>query len=140
MNPQRICRCITAATLLVTVWPALAAHADPAVVAVARTRIGARYQWGAAGPDAFDCSGLVVWVYAQIGVELPHSSQALAAGGQPVTRDDLIPGDVVAFYPNASHVAIYSGDGMVIHAPTAGRPVAEVPLAAAGPFHNARRY
>jgi cell wall-associated NlpC family hydrolase len=116
------------------------AHADPAVVPVARTRIGAPYRWGAAGPDAFDCSGLIVWAYAQIGVTLPHSSQALAAGGQPVPPDQLEPGDVVTFYPNASHAAIYSGDGMVIHASTTGRPVAEVPLAAAGPFHSATRY
>lgn len=116
------------------------AAADPSVVPAARTRIGAPYRWGAAGPDAFDCSGLVVWAYRQIGVELPHSSQALARAGQPVARDELQPGDVIAFYPNASHVAIYSGSGEVIHASTRGRPVAEVPIDAAGPWHSARRY
>lgn len=129
-----------AAAVACSVAVAPPAVAGPDVVPVARTRIGLPYRWGAAGPDAFDCSGLVVWSYQQIGVELPHSSQALAAGGQPVTREDLEPGDVVTFYPNASHAAIYSGDGMVIHASHAAVPVAEVPLAQAGPFHNARRY
>lgn len=116
------------------------AQANPGVVDAARSAIGKPYVWAAAGPNAFDCSGLVVWAYAQVGVQLPHSSQALAVGGQPVARDDLEPGDVVTFYPNASHAAIYSGDGLVIHASRAGRPVAEVPLPQAGPFHNARRY
>ncbi|GFG76713.1 hypothetical protein MBOT_40780 [Mycobacterium botniense] len=110
------------------------------VVAVARTAIGRPYQWGAAGPDAFDCSGLVVWAYAQVGITLPHSSQALAVGGQPVDRPDLQPGDVVTFYPDASHTAIYSGDGNIIQAATYGVPVEEVPIVQGGPFHNARRY
>ena len=119
--------------------PPPVAHADPGVVEVARTAIGRPYAWAAAGPGAFDCSGLVVWAYAQIGVALPHSSQALAVTGAPVARDELEPGDVVTFYPSASHAAIYAGGDMVIHASRRGRPVAEVPLAAAGPFHNARR-
>lgn len=130
---------LAAAAASITCIPCTAG-ADPSVVPAARTRIGKPYRWGAAGPDAFDCSGLVVWAYHQIGVSLPHSSQALAAGGQPVDRADLQPGDVVIFYPNASHAAIYTEGGMVIHASTYGRPVAEVPLAAAGPYRTARRY
>ncbi|WP_085077440.1 C40 family peptidase, partial [Mycobacterium palustre] len=98
------------------------------------------YRWGAAGPDAFDCSGLVVWAYAQIGTALPHSSQALARGGQPIARANLEPGDVVVYYRAATHVGLYSGDGMVIHASTPGRPVVEVPIDAAGPYNQARRY
>ncbi|WP_053093982.1 NlpC/P60 family protein [Mycobacterium heckeshornense] len=132
---------VLAAHLLLLSAMSPQSKADAAtVVAVARTAIGRPYQWGAAGPDAFDCSGLVVWAFAQIGVQLPHSSEALAVGGQPITRDELAPGDIVTFYPNATHAAIYSGDGMVIHASKPGQPVAEVPLDQAGPFHNARHY
>lgn len=116
------------------------AHAQPTVVDAARLAIGAPYRWAATGPGAFDCSGLVVWAYRQIGVHLPRTSQAQATGGQPVSRNDLEPGDVVVYYPNASHVGLYAGDGRVIHASTTGRPVAEVPIDAAGPFNRARRY
>ena len=52
-------------------------------VQAALTRVGSPYSWGAAGPGAFDCSGLVMWAYQQAGIALPHSSQALAAGGTP---------------------------------------------------------
>ncbi len=109
-------------------------------VQAALTRVGAPYSWGGSGPGAFDCSGLVMWSFQQAGVALPHSSQALAAGGQPVSRDQLQPGDVVNFYSDASHTGIYVGDGMVIHASTYGVPVKVVPLDGAGPFYNARRY
>jgi cell wall-associated NlpC family hydrolase len=109
-------------------------------VQAALTRVGSPYSWGAAGPGAFDCSGLVMWAFQQAGVSLPHSSQALASGGQPVSRDQLQPGDVVNFYSDASHTGIYVGDGMVVHASTYGQPVKVVPLDGAGPYYNARRY
>jgi peptidoglycan DL-endopeptidase CwlO len=109
-------------------------------VQAALTRVGSPYSWGAAGPSAFDCSGLVMWAFQQAGIALPHSSQALAAGGTPVSRDDLQPGDVVNYYADASHTGIYVGDGMVVHASTYGQPVRVVPIDGAGPFHNARRY
>ncbi|MBI3212444.1 MAG: C40 family peptidase [Mycobacterium sp.] len=109
-------------------------------VQAALTRVGAPYSWGAGGPGAFDCSGLVMWAFQQAGISLPHSSQALAAGGQSVSRDALQPGDVVNFYSDASHTGIYVGDGMVVHASTYGQPVKVVPLDGAGPFYNARRY
>jgi len=127
---------------LVSAWLAICptVTADPGdVVAAARSRIGYPYAWGASGPVAFDCSGLVVWSYAQAGVDVPRTSQQQASVGQPVNRADLQPGDIVIFYPDASHVGIYAGGGDVIHASTAGRPVAEVPLANAGPYRNARR-
>ena len=111
-----------------------------AVVQAALSRVGSPYSWGAAGPGAFDCSGLVMWSFGQAGVALPHSSQALAAGGQPVALSDLQPGDVLTYYSDASHAAIYVGDGMVVHSSTYGQPVRVVPIAAAGPIHNARRY
>jgi cell wall-associated NlpC family hydrolase len=109
-------------------------------VQAALTRVGSPYSWGAGGPSAFDCSGLVMWSFQQAGISLPHSSQALASGGQPVSRDALQPGDVINFYSDASHTGIYVGDGMVVHASTYGQPVKVVPLDGAGPFYNARRY
>jgi cell wall-associated NlpC family hydrolase len=109
-------------------------------VQAALTRVGLPYSWGAGGPSAFDCSGLVMWSFKQAGVSLPHSSQALAAGGIPVSRSDLQPGDVINFYSDASHTGIYIGDGMVVHASTFGQPVKVVPIDGAGPFYNARRY
>ncbi|TDH56706.1 hypothetical protein E2F47_06135 [Mycobacterium eburneum] len=116
------------------------ARADTDVVAVARTAIGRPYRWGATGPDAFDCSGLVFWSFAQLGIEVPRTSYDQATGGQPVDRADLEPGDVVVYYPSHSHVGIYTGDGRVIHASTYGHPVAEVAIDAAGPYNTARRY
>ena len=116
------------------------ATADPDIVTIARQAIGAPYRWGGTDLRGMDCSGFIVWAHAQIGVTVPRTSQQQAAAGQPVARDQLQPGDVVTFYPDASHAALYSGAGRVIHASTHGRPVAEVPLADAGPFHNARRY
>ena len=108
-------------------------------VQAALTRIGSPYSWGAAGPGSFDCSGLVMWAFQQAGVSLPHSSQALAQGGQPVSMDQMQPGDLVTFYSDASHVGIYIGDGMMVHASTYGTPVRVAPVDNA-PIHNVRRY
>jgi cell wall-associated NlpC family hydrolase len=108
-------------------------------VQAALTRIGSPYSWGASGPGAFDCSGLVMWAFQQAGVSLPHSSQALAQGGQPVSRDQMQPGDLVTYYSDASHVGIYIGDGMMVHASTYGTPVRVAPVDNA-PIHNVRRY
>ncbi|KAA0023111.1 C40 family peptidase [Antrihabitans cavernicola] len=103
------------------------------------TRIGDPYVWGATGPNQFDCSGLVQWAYKQIGKNLPRTSEAQAAGGIPVSRDQLEPGDVVLFYPDASHVGIYAGNGNVLHASTFGVPVKVAPMGDM-PFYGARRY
>jgi cell wall-associated NlpC family hydrolase len=108
-------------------------------VQAALTRIGDPYVWGGSGPNQFDCSGLVMWAFQQAGVFLPHSSQALAAGGQPVPMDQMQPGDVVNYYSDASHTAIYIGDGMMVHASTFGRPVMISPVNNA-PIYNVRRY
>ncbi|MEY8015826.1 peptidoglycan hydrolase RipC [Mycobacterium servetii] len=110
------------------------------VVQAALTQVGSPYVWGGAGPGGFDCSGLVMWAFQQAGISLPHSSQAQAQGGQPVAVSDLQPGDVITFYNDASHSGIYVGDGMVIHSSTYGQPVRVVPMNAAGPIHDARRY
>lgn len=109
------------------------------VVQAALTRVGAPYEWGAAGPDAFDCSGLIQWSFQQAGMTLPRSSQALAAGGAPVAVADLRPGDIVTFYGDASHAGIYIGEGMMVHSSTYGVPVKVAPISSA-PIYNARRY
>jgi cell wall-associated NlpC family hydrolase len=109
-------------------------------VQAALTQVGQPYSWGGAAPGGFDCSGLVMWAFQQAGIALPHSSQALAHGGQPVSLSDLQPGDVLTFYSDASHAGIYVGDGLMIHSSTYGQPVRVVPMTSSGPIYNARRY
>lgn len=126
---------LTAAWLLITPM----ADAGEDVVTAARSAIGVPYAWGGESLRGMDCSGLVQWSFAQVGISVPRTSQQQAMTGRPVARADLMPGDVIVFYPNASHVGIYAGAGEVIHASTYGRPVAEVPIDAAGPWKTARR-
>jgi peptidoglycan DL-endopeptidase CwlO len=109
-------------------------------VQAALTQIGAPYVWGGAAPGGFDCSGLVMWAFQQAGIALPHSSQAMAHGGQPVSLSDLQPGDVLTFYSDASHAGLYIGDGMMVHSSTFGQPVRVVPMTSSGPIYDARRY
>jgi peptidoglycan DL-endopeptidase CwlO len=109
------------------------------VIQAALSRIGSPYSWGGSGPSAFDCSGLVMWSFQQAGISLPHSSQALADGGAPVSLDQMQPGDVVNYYSDASHSAIYIGNGMMVHASTYGTPVRVAPVDNA-PIYNVRRY
>jgi peptidoglycan DL-endopeptidase CwlO len=109
-------------------------------VQAALTQVGAPYAWGGAAPGGFDCSGLVMWAFQQAGIALPHSSQALARGGQPVSLSDLQPGDVLTFYSDASHAGIYIGDGLMVHSSTYGVPVRVVPMNSSGPIYDARRY
>ena len=92
------------------------------------TREGDPYVWGAAGPGQFDCSGLVVWAYAQEGIALPHYTGSLWNSGVHVARADLEPGDLVFFFADISHVGIYIGDGMMIDAPDFGVPVKVDPV------------
>jgi cell wall-associated NlpC family hydrolase len=89
------------------------------VVAIAMRYLGTPYVWGGASPSGFDCSGLVMYVFAQIGVSLPHSSYAQYGMGSPVSRADLQPGDLV-FFNGLGHVGIYVGGGSFIHAPHTG--------------------
>ena len=109
-------------------------------VQAALTQVGAPYSWGGAAPGGFDCSGLVMWAFQQAGIALPHSSQALAQGGQPVSLSDLQPGDVLTFYSDASHAGLYIGDGLMVHSSTYGVPVRVVPMTSSGPIYDARRY
>jgi cell wall-associated NlpC family hydrolase len=119
--------------------PEVPAGEGTLAVQAALTRIGSPYSWGGSGPSQFDCSGLVMWAFQQAGVSLPHSSQALARGGQPVEMSQMQPGDVVNYYSDASHSAIYIGDGMMVHASTYGTPVQVAPVNNA-PIYNVRRY
>jgi len=119
--------------------PAPAGGHSPTVIQAALSRIGSPYSWGGSGPNAFDCSGLVMWSFQQAGISLPHSSQALASGGAPVSMDQIQPGDVINYYSDASHTAIYIGNGMMVHASTYGTPVRVAPMDNA-PIYNIRRY
>ncbi len=92
------------------------------------TREGDPYVWGAAGPGQFDCSGLVVWAYAQEGIALPHYTGSLWNSGLHVARADLEPGDLVFFFADISHVGIYIGDGLMIDAPDFGETVKVEPV------------
>lgn len=103
-------------------------------VALARSRIGAPYVWGAEGPDAFDCSGLVYWAYTQLGVQVPRTAQPQFEWALPIEPSQLQPGDLV-FYENTfptsdpiSHVGIYVGNGTVVMATDTGDFVREVLL------------
>jgi cell wall-associated NlpC family hydrolase len=91
-------------------------------VAVAMQYLGVPYRWGGASPSGFDCSGLVMYAFAQAGVGLPHSSYAQYGMGSPVPRSDLQPGDLV-FFDGLGHVGIYVGGGSFIHAPHTGTVV-----------------
>ncbi|MGW0041143.1 C40 family peptidase [Rhodococcus sp. NPDC003348] len=104
----------------------------------ALSKLGSPYVWGATGPNAFDCSGLVQWAYRQAGVSVPRTTYDQVNGGSPVGRGNLQPGDVVLFN-GAEHVGLYAGGGMVVHAPTTGQPVKKAPLDSM-PFYAARRY
>ncbi|TFV67788.1 UNVERIFIED_ORG: NlpC/P60 family protein [Bacillus sp. AZ43] len=92
-------------------------------IRVALAQVGAPYQHAGSGPDVFDCSGLTSYAYAAAGIALPHSSRAQSQLGTQVSRAELQPGDLVFYYSPISHVALYIGDGMIVHARTYGVPV-----------------
>jgi cell wall-associated NlpC family hydrolase len=121
--------------------PRVAAAGGAARTAVdtALGQLGDPYVWAAAGPDAFDCSGLVQYAYAAAGVRLPHSSTMQSQMGTPVSRSQLQPGDLVFFYSPVSHVGIYVGDGQMVHASTYGQPVKVASIDAMGGYNSARR-
>lgn len=95
-----------------------------AAVSYAMAQVGDSYVYGAAGPDAFDCSGLTMMAWAAAGVSLPHSSGAQYSSGPRVAASDLQPGDLVFYYSPISHVGIYIGNGMIAHAANPGTGVA----------------
>lgn len=99
--------------------PAAKSSAGKAVE-TARAQIGKPYEWGASGPDSFDCSGLTMYAWASAGVSLPHSSRAQYASLPHVAKSQLQPGDLVFFGNPIHHVGIYEGGGMMINAPETG--------------------
>ena len=92
------------------------------VVGIALSYQGTPYVWGGASPGGFDCSGLVMYAYSQVGVSLPHSSYAMYGMGVGVPRDQLEPGDLV-FFDGLGHVGLYIGNGLFVHAPHTGTVV-----------------
>ena len=113
--------------------------AAQAAVDTALAQVGDPYVWGASGPNAFDCSGLTQYAYSVAGASLPHSSSSQARMGTPVSRSELQPGDLVFFYSPVSHVGMYIGNGQMVHASTAGKPVQVVSLDSLGSYNSARR-
>jgi cell wall-associated NlpC family hydrolase len=90
------------------------------VVSIALQYLGVPYVWGGASPSTgFDCSGFVMYVFAQIGVSLPHHAASQYGYGVPISRDQLAPGDLV-FFDGLGHVGIYIGNGQFVHAPHTG--------------------
>ena len=118
--------------------PTAAGH--PAAASIALRYLGIKYTWGGASPaTGFDCSGLVMYVYAQLGISLPHFAAAQFGMGVPVARDQLQPGDLV-FFDGLNHVGIYIGGGQMVHAPETGDVVKITPLSQFGAgYVGARR-
>jgi cell wall-associated NlpC family hydrolase len=107
-------------------------------VAIAEQYLGVPYVWGGASPSGFDCSGLVMYVYAQLGVSLPHNAAMQYASLPHVPTSDLEPGDLVFFF-GLEHVGIYIGGGAFIHAPHTGTVVQISSLADEGGLYGAAR-
>jgi cell wall-associated NlpC family hydrolase len=118
--------------------PAPAAAARAAAVDIALSKVGSPYRYGATGPNAFDCSGLVSFAFKKAGVSLPRTSRAQSKVGTPVSRDELRPGDLVFFYKPVSHVGIYIGDGKIVHASSKKSPV-KISDMSRMKFNSARR-
>ena len=110
-----------------------------AAVYWAEKQIGKPYVWAAAGPDTFDCSGLMVFAYGKVGIGLSHYSGAQINEGSPVSRDNLQPGDLVFFGSPIHHVGMYAGGGNFIEAPYSGTDVRITELSSRGDFAGASR-
>jgi cell wall-associated NlpC family hydrolase len=113
---------------------------------LAMTQIGVPYQWGGESPGGFDCSGLVFWVYQQLGITLPRVAEDQAHVGYPVRRSGLLPGDAVFFADSSGyvhHMGIYLGAGRFVHAPQSGERVRVQSMSSgyyARQYAGARRY
>ena len=116
-----------------------------AALQAAESRRGLPYSWGAAGPAAFDCSGLVQWAFAQAGISMPRVAADQARTGPAVPVSQLQPGDLLFYHTDPtdpgyiSHVAIYLGKGWMIQAPQPGMDVQVVPASFGAQFAGAIR-
>ena len=128
------------ASASVAAAPAVASSAAAQkAVDTALAQRGDMYLYGATGPDRFDCSGLTSFAYKAAGITIPRTSKAQASFGTPVSKANLQPGDLVFFYSPVSHVGMYIGNGQMVHASTAGKPVAVVNLDSMPSYAGARR-
>ncbi|MFD5908860.1 NlpC/P60 family protein [Streptomyces massasporeus] len=93
-------------------------------------QLGKPYEWGAEGPKTYDCSGLTSQAWAEAGTPVPRTSQEQWKRLERIPLDELRPGDLVVYFPKATHVALYLGDGMVVQAPRPGAKVKVSPIAA----------
>jgi cell wall-associated NlpC family hydrolase len=125
--------------------PGVPATAVDTMLKAAMSRRGLPYVWGGAGPNSFDCSGLVQWSFAQAGIVMPRVAADQALSGPAVPVSQLAPGDLLFYHtdPTApdyiSHVAIYLGNGLMIQAPEPGLDVEVVPVAFGSEFAGAIR-
>ncbi|WP_338315553.1 C40 family peptidase, partial [Streptomyces bohaiensis] len=108
------------------------------VLAFAERELGKPYVWGGTGPSGWDCSGLTQAAWRAAGVELPRVTYDQVNVGTRVSQSELLPGDLIFFYPGVTHVGIYVGDGQMIHAPRPG-DVVKVEAIRVMPFHSAVR-
>ena len=120
-------------------YPAAPTPAAQKAVDTAMDQRGKPYEYGGAGPDSYDCSGLTMYAWNAAGVRLPHSAKQQSTMGTAVARDQLQPGDLVFFYSGPSHVGIYVGNDQVVHAPESGDVVKVSDIDAIGSYHSARR-
>jgi cell wall-associated NlpC family hydrolase len=107
-------------------------------LAFAKKQIGDAYRYGGTGPNAWDCSGLTQAAWRAAGVYLPHSSRAQYRYGKPIAKSNLRPGDLVFFYSPISHVGLYAGNGLLLHASRPGKPVGYITMSNM-PYAGARR-
>ncbi len=132
-GPSRLVLVVALSALLAACAPfqrgtpgGTAANPGAAALVAAESHIGAPYRYGGRGPDAFDCSGLVAYSYAQAGIMLPRTAAQQFAAVTPVPKRDLRPGDLVFFRVNGrdvGHVGIYAGDDRFVDAPQTGGKV-----------------
>ncbi|AEB42101.1 NLP/P60 protein [Micromonospora maris AB-18-032] len=97
-------------------------------IKVACAQVGKPYVWGATGPNSFDCSGLTQYAYKAAGIYLTHFTGAQWNEGKAISRSEARPGDLVFFRSDLSHVGLYLGNNLMVHAPRAGKPVNVSPI------------
>lgn len=107
-------------------YPAVAVRGDSVGAQALRwalTQLGKPYVWGSAGPNSYDCSGLVMWAYAHVGISLAHFTGAQWNEGEHISRSQLQPGDLLFFFADIGHVGMWIGNNLMVDAPTQGQNV-----------------